>query len=380
MFFQIFKINHKIITMTAILGSLLINNSAWAVPVERDLYVTDSEYGNIFVVDPSKSVSILVSEAQIMAATGATEARFTDNGLYYDQATDNLYFTDSESDSVLVRNSSGVVSVVSTAAQITAATGGDSNPEHITMVNGDLFVTDARADSLLKIDIGTGNVAVWTPEADFVGVTGITSVDMHSGIAVSADGTTIYVASDDAPNAVFAVDVATGDPTLLATDSRFNDLDVFLTLAPNGDIIIADDSGGDDIFRVTPTGTVSIFLSETELEDLTGFDVNLEGGLVFDEFGNFYLAEERTDNIYKWLVDDILSGTIDVASGALYLSQADVVSGLGLVSTPSRSGVDYEGGIVFGRASVMRDVPEPAPLALLGLGLLGLGLARGRRR
>ena len=96
---------------------------AAAVPTERNLYVTDSENGLIYLVTPSKSVSVLVSEADITSATGASEARFTDNGMFFDLATEKLYFTDSESDSILVRDSTGAVSVIATEADIFAVTG-----------------------------------------------------------------------------------------------------------------------------------------------------------------------------------------------------------------------------------------------------------------
>ncbi|PCJ40547.1 MAG: hypothetical protein COA81_08610 [Alphaproteobacteria bacterium] len=384
MFNNISKNLGKVVGATVVFLGMMVSAPAWAVPVERDLYVTDSQSGNIFAITPTKAITILVSEADILAATGATTARFTDNGVYYDQANDKLYFTDSESDAVLVWDgATGIVSVVASAADIEAAVPGNdsASPEHITLRDGMLYVTDPRSDTLLKIDAATGVVTVVTDEVTFEGVApdGL-DVDIESGIAVSPDGTKIYVAHDedrssDTAGAIYEVDLLTGTPTLLSDDSRFSDLDVFLTLAPNGDIIIANDAGstGDQIFRVTPGGVVSGFLSELELEGLVGGDVNLEGGIIFDDFGNFYVAEENTDNIYRWLVDDFSAGTIDVSSGALFVSENDVASLFGL------TGIDYEGGITFGRASIQHDVPEPASMALLGFGLLGLGLARRRR-
>ncbi len=368
---------HRAAGTVAVLVGLAVSTSAWSVPMMRTLYVTDSQNGNIFAVSPGGSVSMLVSEAQIMAATGDISARFTDNGLFFDRATGKLYFTESQSDSVLVRDPSGAISVIASAADITAVTGVSASPEHITLQGGFLYVTDDTPDAVLKIDPGTGTITELTSQSAFEAVSGITSVDLDSGIAVSPDGTTLYVASDSLPDAVFAIDIATGTPTLLATDARFGDLDVFLTVAPNGDVIVADDSGalGDEIFRVTPDGTVSVFLSGPDLEAVVGESTDLEGGLAFDDFGNFYLAEENTDSIYRWSVDDLSAGTIDTSSGALFVSEAAVIAALGL---DPLDGIDFEGGIVFGKAVVV-GIPEPASLAIFGTALLGLGWA-GRRR
>jgi len=368
---------HRAAGTVAVLVGLAVSTSAWSVPMMRTLYVTDSQNGNIFAVSPGGSVSMLVSEAQIMAATGDISARFTDNGLFFDRATGKLYFTESQSDSVLVRDPSGAISVIASAADITAVTGVSASPEHITLQGGFLYVTDDTPDAVLKIDPGTGTITELTSQSAFEAVSGITSVDLDSGIAVSPDGTTLYVASDSLPDAVFAIDIATGTPTLLATDARFGDLDVFLTVAPNGDVIVADDSGalGDEIFRVTPDGTVSVFLSGPDLEAVVGESTDLEGGLAFDDFGNFYLAEENTDSIYRWSVDDLSAGTIDTSSGALFVSEAAVIAALGL---DPLDGIDFEGGIVFGKAVVV-GIPEPASLAIFGAALFGLGWA-GRRR
>ncbi len=350
---------------------------AAAVPTERNLYVTDSENGLIYLVTPSKSVSVLVSEADITSATGASEARFTDNGMFFDLATEKLYFTDSESDSILVRDSTGAVSVIATEADIFAVTGAQNaddedaaRPEHIILVGGSLYVTDEISESLLKVNPTTGAVSVHTSDADFEGVSGIIDSEIEGGIAVSPDGKTLYVTSDEPPNTVFAVDVATGTPSVLA--SFGSDLDTFLTLAPNGDVIVADDDSSNSISRVTSGGVVTAFLDESTISSVIGGGTpDLEGGIAFDEFGNFFLAEEGTDGIYRWPVADLSFGTIDTTSGALFLSEVFASASLGVAS------LDYEGGIAFG---TIGELPEPGTLLLLGVGLVGAISARRRHR
>src|SRR3546814_1816181 len=81
---------------------------------------------------------------------------------------------------------------------------------------------------------------------------------------------------------VCSSDLATQTPSVVTTDPIFQDLDVFLVLAPNGDLIVADDSDANTIYRVTPAGVISVFLSEAELEAVAGGSIDLEGGIWFD--------------------------------------------------------------------------------------------------
>jgi hypothetical protein len=161
---------------------------------------------------------------------------------------------------------------------------------------------------------------------------------LDGGLVASPDGR-LFFASDDDPQAIFSVDTATGDASVLASGSQFSDLDGFLTLAPNGDLIVVDD-GADTIYRVnTETGDVSTFLSESDIESVTG-EVDLEGGVAFDSEGNFYLSDEDGDDIFVWSGYDEDTGTIDASTGT------EFVSDTGLETAISGS-ADLEGGIAF---------------------------------
>ena len=119
-------------------------------------------------------------------------------------------------------------------------------------------------------------------------------------------------------------------------------LDVFITLTPDGDLIVADDDGGDTIWRVDTTdGSTTEFLSEAQLETVTGGEVKLEGGIGFDSQGNFYFGDEQTDNVFVFDAVDPATGTIDPASGTVFVSQTDIQAATG-------EAADLEGGIAFG--------------------------------
>src|SRR3546814_728264 len=177
--------------------------------------------------------------------------------------------------------------------------------------DGFLYVIDGSSNSLLRVDPATGDAQVWVAEAAFEALTGIDDFGPNGGIILSADGETAYIVSDGDPDAIVAVDLATQTPSVVTTDPIFQDLDVFLVLAPNGDLIVADDSDANTIYRVTPAGVISVFLSEAELEAVAGGSIDLEGGIWFDSDGNFYVTDNDTDSVYKFFSSDPATGAVD---------------------------------------------------------------------
>ena len=147
----------------------------------------------------------------------------------------------------------------------------------------------------------------------------------------------------------------------MTSDPIFSDLDVFMTRAPNGDLIICDNSGANIIYRVDPsTGTVSTFLTEAQILAAIGdpgqTDVDLEGGIAFDSRGYFYLAEENSDNIGKF---------DSSGNGQIFVSETDIEAVTG------GEGADLEGGIAF--AAPAAKLPTLTPIGLIALvGLLSV--------
>ena len=175
----------------------------------------------------------------------------------------------------------------------------------------------------------------------------------------------LYVASVGFPHALFVMDTeGTSSPDVLATGPPLASLNGFITRAPNGDLIVAD-SGADMIYRVTtPGGLVSQFLSSTELQSCVGQPPDLIGGIAFDDRGDFYLAEENTDSIYK--VDTDLNCS-------LFVSEAEMeeAKGEGLDID-----VDLKGGICFAQqrrpvGGVIRP-PVSVPVSIRFVALIGL--------
>ena len=307
------------------------------------MYLLEEGSDSVVKIEPDGTATVIATQAEILAATGKSDADMDDRGIGVD-SEGNVFFTEDDSDSILMVAADGSgVSVVASEADIAAVTGeSGADPKALAVgPDGTIYVSDDKSDSIIAVDPVTGVVSSVINEAALEAALGSSSIDLDGGIVTAADGT-IYAVSDGDPDAVFAIDPATGTAQVLASGTPFADLDVYITLAPNGDLIVADDSGGDTIWRVdTADGSVSTFLSEAQLEAVVGQDVDLEGGIGFDSAGNFYVAEENTDTIYTWPALDPNAGTIDPAAGGVFVSKAELTEVVG--TTP-----DLEGGMTFG--------------------------------
>jgi hypothetical protein len=299
-----------------------------------DLYVLDQGSKNILRITPARVVSIAVTQDQIKTATQEASVSFFNRGIAFD-GVGTLYFTESASGSILRRTAGGTVSVLAGRTAITAAAGGTGDPRAIAFgSDGFLYVNDDSADSVLRVNPSTGAVSVHASKATLDAVPGVSPVNLAGGIVGDALGN-IYLVSAPATGQQAVLKIAAGGvPSVLASSVPFSDLDVFITRAANGDLLVADDSGADTVHRVTPAGLVSTFLSTTQMESVAGVQVDLEGGIALDSSGNFYLAEANSDGILRF--DTALTGIVWVSAAS--------------IKAVTNAPLDLQGGIAFAPA------------------------------
>jgi len=384
-----------LLVILAILSCYVLPVEVSAINIKTgDMWVTDNaggvDNGRILKITPAGVATVAVSAADIDAArtvAGDTfpegmGARFTDNDIVFD-AFGNFYFTESVSDGLFRLNQNNQLVQLVKESDISAKTQETSaSPQCIAPSSGtQLYVTDYKSDSILSINRITGEVEVLVSELELESALGVEDIDLDGGIALSPDERTLYVVNSEGNNSVIEIDIAGAMPviTQLADESDFPggnaDLYQFITTAPNGDILVVEEYV-EQIIRVPASGPpLSVFLSESTIENLLGHDVDPTGGIDFDLDGNFFLAQsDAPDSILKWSAVDPLAGTIDINSGIIFKSEADILNDIG---DPTGQ-VNFVGGFTFVPVIVPDPtIPEPGTILLLGLGVCG---AVARRR
>ena len=328
------------------LGTLGLLGGGAVEPALFAIEHNDPGFRSIIKIGLDGSVSVVVTNAEIAAAVGTSDFNLSESGVAVDSAG-NIFFTtdevelgdETDVEFVLVKPADGgPVQVIATNPDV-------QDPEGIVLgPDGTLYVVDDNMDSIVKITdpLGTPDISILIDKATLEAEAGITTVNLEAGLAISADGETLYVASDGGPNAVFAIDIDSGAVIWTAAGAPFEDLK-FVTVAPDGSIIVMDD-GDDLVFRISSDGsTVTTFLTTAQIQAANGgVFPDLQGGAAFDADGNFYLTEEITDTILKWDAGSEL-GTIDTSSGALFVSEETIAAANGGIDNDP----DLEGDLTF---------------------------------
>ena len=201
--------------------------------VTGDLFVAEDSSDSLLRITPAGEVSVLASEADIIAVTGGTSAGFNLDGIAT-SPDGAVFFTERSSDSVMVRRPGGAIEILASEAVIASATGeGFASPEGITRgQDGFLYVADDISSSLLRVDPISGATSVFVSASTFESNTGISVLDLDAGLAPGTDDT-IYISSSGDPDSLIAVSPE-GVPSILSTGPGRNSIQELWTDATAG--------------------------------------------------------------------------------------------------------------------------------------------------
>lgn len=334
-----------------------------------DLFVIDTRSG-ILRVTPTGNISMLLSKSDIEAVSGQSPG-LSNGGIAFDKQR-NMYFVDD--DQVMKYSNTGTLSLLASKAAIGAAqgfSGDDTDAEGVSVgADGNLFVTDDKNESVLKVNVSSGNVSLIATKTDILAQTGFASIDIQEGIVTGSDGS-IYISSEDRgtdssttvrdEDAIINISADGSSITTLLSNDTIADPDQFMTTDANGDLIVASDEGETErIFKVAiADGSVSELISTAVLENLlVGDDVDVRGGLAYDDQGNLFIGDSDEDLILKFDSNGV---------GSVFITEADIIAVTG------QDRASLSAGFAFA------PVPVPAALWMMLTSLVGLGVVKRKK-
>lgn len=383
--------------------TLLITTFASLPLTAQDLFVQVELGGSppgcsILRVAPDGTLTEWVSNADILAATGETDADCDDTGMAV--APDGtLYFAEDTSHDILTVTPTGAVSVFVDSAVLDAAVGTSSDIDNgmVFGSDGNLYAADEDCDCIIRITVPGGVVTIEVSNADILAHTGKSTADLEGGLARASDGTLYFVDEDSQAPGELVLTVSPGGViSTLATESDITavtgnsstDLDVGIALGSA--LFVLDDGAGDgdNVLRIdVGTGAVSLIADEAAIgaaNGNTGTDpADVEGGIaIHPATGDLFVGDDGTDTTDGEDKANIMQIT-QAGSVSVFVTDTEVSN----FYAPLYPSLDprFRGSMVFG--------PPPAPpepfviiptlnrpgLALLVMIIGVLGALAGRR-
>ena len=364
--------------------------------IQVDLPGLNPEGCSIMKVTPEGVISQFISNAQILAVTGDTEADCDDTGLAVG-LNGKVYFNEDEEDNILVATPSGQLSIFITDTVVDSIVPGDNDVDWdnglaISPGNGNLFAADEDNEIIFEFPTNvptpitdTSLIKILADKADFQQL--VTTVDLEGGIAVDFVNN-VYITNDDSDNdldnVIFKL-TRSGDLSILCTQDELlaaagvGQIDLDVGAVFGGKLYVADDGNCDCVFEIdTETCDPVVIVEEDDITAATeNPGANLEGGLCIDAQRNLYMGDDGSNQ------PNIVRSPFDARSNvSLFVSDSEIDSFYSSVEPGSnpqlRGSCSVEGGFDPG----VRPIPTLSEWGLIAMALvLGIvGFIAVRRR
>ena len=269
--------------LMVLLLAMIISVSANAAPgdmfvqVEFNITGPDNDQCSILKVAPDGTLSEFASFEDITALTGEPDCDFDDVGMTIADNGD-VYFSEDESDTIIKATPDGVLSTFVTEAQILAVTGaGIVDLDHAMEIgpDGDLYSIDEFSNTLLKATIPGSVVSLVLSEAEIQAVTNTENVDIDAGMAFDCDGNLYFVNNPEGQELDSILRLTPlGNLSIFVDGQEIIDGTGFTSDIDSGvaffdSLFIQDEGVCDCVIEVTLDGGVSVFVSEGQITAVT---------------------------------------------------------------------------------------------------------------
>lgn len=242
------------------------------------VYLVDDDLDVLFTVDLSNGDRSIASESSVGTGTSFSDPV----NLVLNAAGTKAYMLDdnnfAESYLVEIDLTTGDRSLVSSSARGTGtsfsrATGLALNPSETTA-----YVADYNQDAIIEVDLATGNRTPFSNSSNGSGP----NLTLPTKIILNNAGSKAYVLDGQfSTSAVFEIDMATGNRTLVASSSRGTGTDlagpkgIALNTAETKAYVIDNSFSADRLFEVDLTTGNRIILSDSSTGTGTNFSLPL---------------------------------------------------------------------------------------------------------
>ena len=400
---------HTLSRLVAALCLLGLIQTASAQEIFVQVAISDGLDGcSILSIDRDGMLSEVVSNADILAATGETSCDMTDTGIVV--ASDGtVFFTEDESHDLLQLSPDGTLSVLVESTVFDALIGVTADADYGLDIgpDGNIYIADEDCDCILQVT-PAGAASIFIENATILAATGKPTADLEGGIAFGDNGNLYFVDEASIPirsedddiedegrgdvltdeervlvaTPAGAVSVLTTEAELLAVipdDQTSTDLDVDIAFG-NGTLYVLNDGEASSLIAINPaTGVPSLVVDGDEVITALGIDqvgnMDPEGGIGFDASNGTLVVGLDTDDT---LGNDISNLIRITSAGAVsvVLGDADFTN---FYESLYGTGNEYsfQGGLHVAGDGLPASQPVPtlSPIAMTLLALILLGMA-----